>query len=569
MKYIFLALSSAAVLVVLFSHDRSVVYDEEAVKRNMVFCSPSFDAELASQDNSPVLSGLGNLHFRITTSSDSAQLFFNQGLRLTYAFNHGEAARSFRTALRHDSKCAMAYWGLAMVLGPNYNVPLDPTSLDEINAITEKAVLYSANTTEREQLLAKAISKRFPKNRDDDPRPHYEEYALLMKDAWNRFPEDVNIGALYADALMNQHPWDLWLKDGMPQPWTPEILSTLEKTLARDPDHPGAIHFYIHATEASRNPGVATPFADRLRGAMPAAGHLVHMPSHTYIRTGEYHKGVLANEKASAADSTYIAQCRAQGFYPMYLYPHNLHFLAACAFFEGNSKKALNASWAVSRKANRELLQQNVTIQHFYSIPYFVMVHFGKWSDIINLPAPESGLKYPSAIWHYARGMAFANTNKRKEARNELDSLYAYAKDESLKTQMIWDMNSALDIIHIAALTLEAEILGINGEYDMAIAQLDKAIAIETALNYNEPPDWFFSVRHSKGHWLNEAGRFAEAEIVYNEDLVSFPENGWALKGLYNSLKGQDKLKEANKVAKRFGKAFKHADVRIETSRVR
>jgi hypothetical protein len=320
--------------------------------------------------------------------------------------------------------------------------------------------------------------------------------------------------------------------------------------------------------EASREAAKALPSADRLRDMMPAAGHLVHMPSHIYIRTGNYHKGVIANIKSSEADSTYIAQCKIQGAYPLLLYPHNIHFLAVCAFMEGNTEKAIEASWGVSRNANREFLPENSTVQHYFSIPYYTLVHLAKWDDILALPAPGESLEYPQAIWHFARGMAFAGKGNLSNAKKELKIVKEYAADKSLESKLIWDMNGVLDLVNIAALSLEAEILMYNRQYDQSAELLKKAAAIEDNLIYQEPPDWFFSVRHSLGHVLIQAKRYNEAKKVYLDDLYSFPENGWALMGLYNSLKSQGKAVEAAAVKKRFDEAWKWADITITSSRV-
>lgn len=535
-------------------------------ERKMVYCAPSFDPSRLG-GKAPLLEGLGSTSYKITTKSAMAQKYFNQGLALTYGFNHSEAARSFKTALSFDSTVAMGYWGLAMVLGPNYNVALNPTSLTDINNAVANALKYSVTVKPREKALIQAIAKRFPKEETKDMTPYYEAYAQAMKEAHQSFPQDMDIATIYADALMNLHPWNLWLKDGIAQPWTAEIIQLLEKILRASPEHPGAIHYYIHATEASKEAHKALPYADKLGDAMPAAGHLVHMPSHTYIRTGHYHKGVIVNEKASVSDSLYIAQCKVQGVYPLFYYPHNIHFLATCAFFEGSSQKALDAAWMLSRKADRNYLAEIPTVQHYYVIPYYVMVHLGKWDDILALNHPGKELKYATGIWHYARGMALAAKKNFSDAQKELEQLQKIAANDSLKEMKIWDMNNMQDLAKIAAYNLEGELLGHTKKYDEAINLFYKAIAIEDKLAYTEPPDWFFSIRHTLGHWLIQAGRFAEAEKVYREDLETFKENGWALIGLYNSLQGQKRLSEAAEVKKRFEKAWQWADMKITSSR--
>jgi Tfp pilus assembly protein PilF len=568
MKKNVLSMLSLLVLVLVLSLAAFIKPQKTIRRGGTIMCAPFLDTATMNEPGAPLLNGLGNLQFAITTQSAKAQRYFNQGLTLLYGFNHSEAGRSFKEMIRLDSTCAMAYWGLGMVLGPNYNAGLNAGLLTEINDAMEKAQRHASKTTAREQALIRALAKRFPKKAVDDMAPYNAAYAAGMKAAYEQFPDDVDIATLYADALMNEHPWDLWTKDGQAKPWTPPIQHLLEKILNKAPNHPGANHMYIHTMEASRVATKALPAADRLGNLVPAAGHLVHMPSHIYIRTGRYHQGVVANEKAILADSTYIAQCKVQGFYPMMLYPHNIHFLAACAFFEGNSKKALDAAWMVSRKADRKYLAEVVTVQHYYIIPYYVMVHLGKWGELLQLPQPGESLQYPRAIWHYARGMAFTAKGQIEQAKQELKKVQAFAADKNLSSLSVWDVNSVTELMTIAALTLESEIAVYNTKYDAAVQLLRKDVEIEDGLQYQEPPDWFFSVRHSLGHALVKAGRFNEAEKVYRQDLETYPENGWALIGLYNSLKGQHKKEEAMAVKKRFEEAWKYADIRIVSSRV-
>lgn len=567
MKKVFLFLFAVILIPAFFIRGRSdkAVVDAPGISPR-IYCSPSFDPAKLTQD-APLLKGLGKFHYKVSTRSKKAQLYFDQGLALMYGFNHGEAGRSFNTALRYDSTLAMAYWGLAMVLGPNYNAALNPTSLGEINRAVDQAVKHAVKATSAEQAFINAIAKKFPREEVKDMTPFYEAYAAEMGKAYEQFPGDVEFGTLYAEALMNLHPWNLWGKDGTPQPWTPQILQVLERVLHNFPDHPGAIHYYIHATEASRQAEKAIVYADKLRNKMPDAGHLVHMPSHVYIRTGDYHKGVIANEQSSAADSSYISQCKVQGVYPMLYYPHNLHFLTACAFLEGNSAKALEAAWAVSGKAEKKFLAENATVQHFYIIPYYILVHMARWDEILQRENPGKGLLYPEAIWHYARGMAYGAKGDLDAAATELKEIEKIAGEESLKSLMIWDLNSAADLVNIARHVLEGELQAHNREYSKATASFKEAIAIEDKLNYNEPPDWFFSVRLTAGHWLLQCGKFEAAEKIFLEDLETFRENGWALMGLYKSLVGQGKVTAADEAKVRFDKAWQWADIIIESSR--
>lgn len=560
-------IAAALALVAFISEPSKQNISQPVEARGMQFCAPSFDPALMDKGNAPLFKGLGKLHFAVSTKSKKAQQYFNQGLTLLYAFNHGEAGRSFRAAIKHDSTLAMAWWGMGMVLGPNYNASLNPASLADINEAMNNAAKYSVSATDKEKALITALGKRFPKTETTDMSPYAAAYAEAMKQAWQQFPDDPEVIALYGDALMNEHPWNLWLKDGEPQPWTPPIVKILEDGLKKFPKHPGLNHSYIHAMEASKDAHKALPSADVLEDLLPAAGHLVHMPAHIYIRTGHYHKGVMITEKAMVCDSTYVVQCKVEGAYPFLYYPHNIHFLAACAFLEGNSAKAIDAAWAVARKADISQLNDNISIQHYSIIPYYVLMHMGKWDDILKLPQPDNNLKYPAAIWHYVRGMALAAKGKTNEAEKELSALRVISKDGSLKKQLIWEVNSAGDLADIAALVLQAELLARNQQYDAASILFRKAMAIEDALTYQEPPDWFFSVRQTFGHWLVQAGRFAEAETIYRDDLLMYPMNGWSLKGLHNSLQGQGKLKEAAEVDKQFNDAWQWADIKINSSR--
>ena len=567
MKHLFF-IGGVIIVGLFFANGRRPAKIVETGSSIPVYCGPSIDTALMNNGDAPIFSGLGNLHFAVTTTSARVQRYFNQGLSLMYAFNHGEAGRSFKSALKLDSTCAMVHWGMVMVLGPNYNAALNPISLAEINAYLDKAKFYAKDANEKEKGLIAAVAKRYPSEPATDMSPFNEAYATAMKKLAIRFPDDMEIAVLYAEALMNEHPWNLWLKDGTPQPWTPAILNLLEEILGKWPSHPGAIHYYIHATEASKNAEKALPYAGRLPELMPAAGHLVHMPSHIYIRTGDYHKGVLVNERASSADSAYISQCRREGSYPMLLYPHNIHFLAACAFLEGSSEKAIRNAWRVSAVTDKRYLAENITLQHYYIIPYYVLVQLGRWKDILALSAPGESLLYPRSIYHYARGMAFAASNELPAAERELELLKIIAGDAALKKMLIWDMNSAADLAGIASNVLEGEILARRRRFDAADKLFVAATDIEDRLNYTEPPDWFFSVRLTRGHWLLKAQKYAGAEKIFRDDLQTFKENGWSLMGLYKALAGQKKDVEAAEVSRRFNVAWQWADISISSSRV-
>ncbi|MGE9310342.1 hypothetical protein ACLOAU_01745 [Niabella sp. CJ426] len=513
----------------------------------------------------PLLTGLEGIDFNISTNNKEAQAYFNQGMMLAYGFNHAEAARSFFEASRLDSTCAMAYWGFAYVLGPNYNAGMEEDNYQRAYQAIQKAIALAGNCTPKEKALISALSARYvatpPANRADLDKA----YAAAMQKVYHIYPDDADISALYTESLMDMHPWDLYdKKTKTPKPWTPEIVNILEQLIQQYPQHPGAPHFYIHAVEASDEPERGLAAANLLMTLVPGSGHLVHMPSHIYIWTGDYHKGSLANIAAIKADSTYITSCHAQGAYPLAYYPHNYHYLAATATLEGNSRLAWEAAKKVQEKTAKDIMLQPGwgTLQHYYTVPYFVAVKFALWDSILAMPLPAKELIYPRAILHYARGMAFLGKHQITKAENELGSLKELARDTVLKTMTIWNINNMQDIVQIAVHVLGGELYKDKKEYSTAYKEYDKAIAIEDNLNYNEPPDWFFSVRHHLGRALLEAGSYAEAEKIYRKDLDTWKENGWALSGLYEALQKQGKATAAD-VKKRFDKAWQYADTDI------
>ena len=366
----------------------------------------------------PLLEGMGDLHHAITTKSEMAQRFFDQGLVLSYAFNHKEAERSFREAARLDPDCAMAYWGAALVLGPNINAAMADAEILNAYSAIQKALSLAPKANEKEQAFINALSKRYAENPPADRMPLDEAYAEAMREVAQKYPDDPDAAALLAEALMDLHPWKYWELDGSPKPWTPEIVSTLESGLQKWPKHPGFNHFYIHAVEASPNPERAMVNADLLGNLAPNAGHLVHMPAHIYIRTGRYYDAILANERAIAADSSYITQCHAQGMYPVMYVPHNHHFLSVAATFGGNSAKALDAARHMAMHQDQKLMREPGygTLQHYMMIPLYAMIKFGKWNEILQEAKPDSDLLYPLGVWHFSRGMAYTRTNQLAQA---------------------------------------------------------------------------------------------------------------------------------------------------------
>ncbi|HYK76023.1 MAG TPA: tetratricopeptide repeat protein [Daejeonella sp.] len=540
-------------------------------KNTVALCSsPTTDkAWYSAGTKAPKMRGLEGIDFKISTSNKEAQAYFNQGLMLAYGFNHAEAARSFFEATRLDPNCAMAYWGFAYVLGPNYNAGMEDDNYQRAYQASQKALSLAGNCTEKEKALIQALIYRYTPEPPQD-RSHLDSaYSSAMKRVYSAYSTDADISALYAESLMNMHPWDMYdKKTKEPRPWTPEIVAVLEKLIKQYPKHPGAPHFYIHAVEASKTPERGLASAKLLMSLVPGSGHLVHMPSHIYIWTGDYHLGSLANLRAVEADSSYITACHAQGAYPLAYYPHNYHYLSATATLEGNSALAWQAAKKVQENTAQDIMTQPGwgTLQHYYTIPYYVAVKFGMWDRILSIEKPKNDLIYPQAILHYARGMAYLGKNNIAKAENELSQLKSLSRNSALKELTIWDINSMYDLVQIAVNVLSAEIYHKQKQYDKSIALFHKAIAIEDNLNYNEPPDWFFSVWHSLGAVLLEAGKYADAEKVYLEDLNTYAENGWALAGLYQALQQQGKQNQAKDVKKRFDEAWQYADIKISSS---
>ncbi len=517
----------------------------------------------------PLYEGLGNLSFDVTSVSEEAKAYFLQGYKLANAFNHLEAARSFRYAAQLDPNCAMCYWGLAYVLGPNYNAAMEPDAVPVAYKSIQKAVELAPGASPVEQAIIESTAKRYNDDPESDREGLDQAYVDALRAAHARFPDDTNLAALYAESLMNLHPWDIWQKDGSPHPWTAEIVGVIESILAKDPDNIVANHMYIHATEASNKPHKAKPSAERLGALAPGAGHLVHMPSHTYIRTGDYRLGSAANLQAIIVDSAYLSLNHVGGPYPLGYFPHNYHFLVATAALEGNSALALEAALRMARQIDTVMMREPVmsTLQHYRYIPLYTMVKFQKWDDILAYPIPAADLLYPRVVWRYARGMAFVGKGDLYKARLELTSVDAMKDDPQLEEVTIWYINNAGQLANIASHLLAGEIAVAENRNDDAVNHFRQAVAIEDELKYNEPPDWFFSTRHHLGDALLAAGRYAEAAAVYEEDLRIFPKNGWALNGLVASLEGQKKTADAKKIKSQLAAAWKYADGKLNGSK--
>lgn len=527
--------------------------------------------KLFKEQIAPLLEGMGVHNFEISSKEDLAYIFFNQAIALTYGFNHLEAHRSYEQVASIDPKSGIAYWGMALVLGPNLNAKMEASAVKPAYEAIQKAKGLVEYASEKEKGLIEALSKRYSNDETLSDRVELDyAYADAMRALAKKHPNDPHIQTLLAEALMVIHAWDFWTGDGKPKEWTPEILEVLETGLENNPRHAGLIHYYIHAVEASKRPGRALQGADILADLVPGAGHLVHMPSHIYIRTGKYQEGVEVNEKAILVDNEYITQCRQQGIYPVAYVPHNRHFLWAMATMQGNSKKAIMAAEHMANHIDQNLMREEGfgTLQHYWVTPIYAYVRFGKWEKILEIPKPDSDLKYPLAIWHYARGVAFTSFGNTKEAKKELKALQEISSDVNLKKITVWEINDAYSVLQIATLALEGEVEGKERNYSRAITILEKAAAMEDRLNYNEPSDWHYPIRQSLGAILLESGDFAGAERIYLEDLETFPENGWSLYGLQKALEGQDKRIEAENVKLRFERAWQWADIILYSSRV-
>mgnify|MGYP001815720319 FL=1 len=498
----------------------------------------------------PRLQNLGDHQFPVTTNSARAQLFINQAVMLTYGFNHAEATRSFSEAARLDPNCAMAYWGMALVLGPNINMAMAPEAEPQAYELIQKAIALKKNVSEKEQAYIDALAVRYTGAQNPDRSALDRAYAEAMLELSNRYPEDLDAATLYAEAVMDLRPWNYWTRDKQPYPETREVLQVLESVLNRNPNHPGAIHLYIHSVEYAR-PDLAEAGAERLWKLAPGAGHLVHMPSHIFRRIGRYDDASKSNEDAIAADEDYITQCRAQGVYPLAYYPHNIHFLWDSATMEGRSHTAIEAARKSASKIPEGAWREVPLLHQFLIAPLFAYTRFGEWDLILSEPQPAPDSPFWIGVWHYARGLAFTAKGNLNEATGELNSLEKIAREKSLDGYRVtFSRNGAKAILDIAKEVLAGELAAKRGDYDKAIARLHRAVLLEDNLIYNEPPDWHVPVRQSLGAVLLDAERAAEAEAIYWQDLEQNRENGWSLFGLMQSLRAQGKDAQADVIEK-------------------
>ncbi|WP_342249494.1 hypothetical protein [Sphingomonas sp. OTU376] len=508
---------------------------------------------------------LGSFHRDAGTKVLAAQAYFDQGMRLLWAFNHDEAARSFARAAEADPKCGICYWGVALTLGPNYNMPMMAEGRARVawDAL-KKAEALAPSATPANRALILALAKRYTGPQPVDPTnsaPLLAAFGDAMRDAARAFPKDDDILTLFAEAQMNRTPWKLWNADGTPARDTPEIVTTLETVLARNPHHPGANHYYIHAVEASTAPGKAIDSAERLKAMMPGAGHVVHMPSHILQRVGRYEESAEANRLADAADKAYYAKTAAIDYYPMYS-AHNLQFLAAAASMEGRSAETIKALRDVRKVFTDDQAAAMPGMDWSIGYLYEALIRFGRWDEMLAEPQPDARLLDLTVNWLSARTIAFAATGKREEARAELAKLKA--KIAGAPADALAGMNMAAPLFRIAELRAEARIAWDSGDKPAALTALREAVKVEDTLSYNEPSDAFFPSRHLLGAALLGSNTPAEAEAVYREDLKRNPHNGWALFGLVQALKVQGK--DAGTAEKDFAAAWVRADVKLSAS---
>ena len=508
----------------------------------------------------PRLQKLGTHVFKVTTRSSVAQQFINQGVNLTYGFNHAEAGRAFAEAARLDPTCAMAYWGQALVLGPNINAAMSADDEPKALEFVRKAGALKARATPRERAYIEALSTRYT-GKADDRKQADRAYADAMRRLHRAYPGDLDAATLFAESLMDLRPWNYWTRDGLPQDGTSEAIAALERVLTRDAKHPGALHYWIHLWEPTKTPERAEKEADRLLPLMPGAGHIIHMPAHIYLRVGRYADAVKANQQAVAADEEYIAQCRAQGIYPLGYYPHNIHFIWMGATMSGQGDLAIASARKVAAAVPHDAIAGSPSLQSFLVVPYFALVRFSKWDDLLAEPRPAHDTIFTRGLWHYARGRALAGKGRLDEAGAELAALEAIARDPALPTLATsLSLNTPDMILRIAPEVLAGDIAARRKDVDKAVLHLDRAIRFEDALHYTEPADWPEPVRQTLGAVLLEANRPVEAEALYWEDLKRNPENGWSLFGLERALTAQGRREEAAHVRQRFDRAWAAAD---------
>ena len=504
----------------------------------------------------PLWDNLGSVSLPVTTDSPRAQRYFDQGLRLAYAFNHAEARRAFRAAQRLDPDCAMCYWGEALVLGPNINAPMEKEALAPALAALHLAESKASGAGAKEQALIAALSRRYSNRPTAERNALDTAYAEAMGEVAARFPSDEQVTVLYAEALMNLQPWDYWAGGGAkPKGKTAEILALLEAVLADNPDHPGAIHYYIHIVEASTRPERAEAYARRLPAAMPGAGHLVHMPFHILYRIGKYQDALAANKEAVAVDEAYIAQASPEGIYPQAYYPHNVHSLMVSAQMAGDERSAIEAAQKLGNLVSDETARRIPWVQPIKAAPYFAHAQFSDPDTVLALANPGERLPYVKAMWHYARGIAFAATGNSTAARDEADALAQLGENADLSDLTAGGV-PAPELLNLARHVVLGRVSQSQGDFKTARGELEAAVAIEDRLAYMEPPFWYYPVRQTLGAVLLQMGNAGKAETVFLQSLLRVPNNGWALYGLVETYNQLGDEPAAAKAQERFEQAW-------------
>ena len=517
-------------------------------------------AKASAKQPATLVPGIRGVHHPVSTTNPAAQKFFDQGLAFVFAFNHDEAIRSFKRAAELDSRLAMAHWGMALALGPNINLDIDPAREKAAYDAVQKAIALSAYAPENERAYIAALAKRYSVDPKADLRKLDGDYKQAMGELVKNYPDDLDLATLYAESAMDLRPWKLWTANGKPAPGTEEIVAMLESVLRRNPNHPGAIHYYIHAVEASPNPERALAYAPKLARLMPAAGHLVHMPAHIYARTGDYENAALSNVHAAAADEAYIKAGGRRGIYPLMYYSHNLHFLAIAYSMEGRFAAAMQATKQLEANVSPHLKDMPM-LEGFMTVTPLMLVRFNRWNDIERLSQPDTSLKGVSAVWHFARGMAFARKGDAARATTEREALLGSVKE--IPTDASFGLNPAQRVLSVADDVLRAHIAAAKHDDKTAITLLRQAVETEDSLAYDEPPAWFLPVRELLGGALMKSGNYAEAEQVFRADLERNKRNGRSLFGLMESLKAEKKDYAAALVQREFASAWKNADVKL------
>jgi tetratricopeptide (TPR) repeat protein len=505
----------------------------------------------------PLWEGLGPLTYKITTANAEAQAYFDQGLRLAYAFNHGEAQRAFRKAQKVDPNCAMCFWGEALVLGPNINLPMQDDAIAPALAAAEQARALSANASPREQALIAALATRYAADPKAERAKLDAAYAGAMADVAAKFPDDNDIAALYAEAVMDLSPWNYWQPGGAePNPQSAPILPTLERVLAKDPNHAGAIHLYIHAVEASDRPQRAEPYADRLRGAMPGAGHLVHMPSHIYYRVGRYLDALADNKTAAAVDEKYLAETNApMGVYRLGYYPHNVHFVLAAAQMAGDGPTVIAAAEKLRGLIPQDIARGIAIAHPVTAAPYFAHAQFSPPESILALPDPGDAIAYAKGIWRYARGIAYVAQRNFDAAAAEANAIAALAREADFSLLKASGVPGQ-EVMNLAQSVIQGRIAQAQGNFTAAIDHFQQAAAIQDRLPYMEPPYWYYPVRQTLAAVLLQAGRLQDAEDQFMRALKRAPANGWSYYGLSQVYKARGDASAAGQAEAELAKTW-------------